>query len=500
MQDRWRYIDNRIVYFVDRAESNVYDYGLLLDVFISSVYFIIAYFAIKHLSKVRIKNDKLRSTFIYGWFFRVAGALFIYFFYLLYYGSGDTINYLRDANVMATMLYEMPAHSLYYFYMSVTQKNFLDTLLELNDVYYYAKYKNSYFLNYIIDYNSEMVALFTMPFTILGAGVRYATLIIVATVSFLASWMIYITFLRQYPRYARMLSLPLLYLPSLNVWTGSPFKETYALIGISILIYGAYEFLYLRRWFCLPIMAFGLWLAYTVKPYVALSILPWIVIWVYLTLNKRMAHPLYKYFFSPVLFLFFIGTSYYGVLSLAEGTPKYSLDNIPKQAYLVYTDLKQNYTYYQETGGSVYDIGDFEPTVSGMLSKFPIATFTAMFRPFIWEANKPVILLAALETIVVLMIVIVNIFRYGVIGIIRKIVSDPFLIFCFGYSIFFLFMIGLTSGNFGNLVRYRVPGYIFFLGGLFVAFGKLRDEANRHRSWQQWSRSRFGGGSARLAG
>jgi hypothetical protein len=135
-----------------------------------------------------------------------------------------------------------------------------------------------------------------------------------------------------------------------------------------------------------------------------------------------------------------------------------------------------------------------------MLSKFPIATFTAMFRPFIWEANKPVILLAALETIMVLVMVIVNIFRYGVIGIIRKIVSDPFLIFCLGYSIFFLFMVGLTSGNFGNLVRYRVPGYIFFLAGLFVAFGKLRDEANRRRSGQQWSRSRISGGSARLAG
>jgi hypothetical protein len=500
MQDKWRYIDTRIVYFVDLAESNVYDYGLFLDVFISSVYFIIAYFAIKYISNIRIKNDKLRSTFIHGWFLRVAGAFFVFLFYLLYYNGGDTINYLRDAKVMATMLYEMPVHSLYYFYRSVIRKSFLDTLLESNDVYYYAKYKNSYFLNYIIDYNSEMVALFTMPFMILGAGVRYATLVIVATVSFLASWMIYITFLRQYPRYARMLSLPLLYLPSLNVWTGSPFKETYALIGVSILIYGTYRFLYLRRWFWLLMMVFGLWMAYTVKPYVALSILPWIVVWVYLTLNKRIANPLYKYFFSPFLFLFFIGTSYYGVLFLAEGTSKYSLDNIPKQAYLVYTDLKQNYTYYQETGGSVYDIGEFEPTVSGMLSKFPIATLTAMFRPFIWEANKPVILLAALETIMVLVIVTVNIFRYSLISVIRKIVSDPFLIFCFGYSIFFLFMMGLTSGNFGNLVRYRVPGYIFFLGGLFVAFGKLRDEVNRHRSWQQWSRSRFSGGSARLAG
>jgi hypothetical protein len=42
-------------------------------------------------------------------------------------------------------------------------------------------------------------------------------------------------------------------------------------------------------------------------------------------------------------------------------------------------------------------------------------------------------------------------------------------------------MVGLTSGNFGNLVRYRVPGYIFFMSALFVTFGKLRDAAYRYR-------------------
>jgi len=247
------------------------------------------------------------------------------------------------------------------------------------------------------------------------------------------------------------------------------------------MIYGIYEILYQRKWLWLPLVIFGVWMTYTVKPYVALAILPWAAMWVYLTLNKSMRHPLYRYFFSPILFFIFIGISYLGILSLGSETGKYSLKNIPEQAYLVYTDLTQNYTYYQETGGSVYDIGDFEPTVGGMLSKFPIATLTAMYRPFLWEAGKPVILMAALETFVLLILTLINLLRYGILGVIKRAVSDPFLIFCFGYSVFFLFMVGLTSGNFGNLVRYRVPGYIFFMSALFVTFGKLRDAAYRYR-------------------
>ena len=483
MRPELRAIGSRL--FVPPAWTNIkpYEYNPLIDVFVALFYFLMIFLFLRNLSRRKIRNRFLQKAFILGWLFRVGGGIFIYTFYAWYYGGGDTINYLKDAQAMLIMIYEMPLQALQYFILAIVKKDFFSTLLLNNDVYYFVRYKATYFLSYLIDYNSEMVAFFTLPFIFFAAGSRYTALVLVATASFLASWAIYRIFLRQYPRYAKPLALPLLYLPSLSVWTGSPFKETYAIMGLSLMLYGIYEILHRRKWLWLPLVIFGLWMAYTVKPYVALAILPWTVIWVYLTLNKSTRHPLYRYFFSPILFFMFAGLSYLGILSLGAETGKYSLTNIPTQAYLVYTDLKQNYTYYQETGGSVYDIGDFEPTFGGMLSKFPIATLTAMYRPFLWEARKPVILMAALETFVLLTLTLINLLRYGILGVIRKAISEPFLVFCFGYSIFFLFMVGLTSGNFGNLVRYRIPGYIFFISALFVTFGKLRDAAHRHRRW-----------------
>ncbi len=500
MRPDWRYIDARYVLPPGWTHLRAYEFHPIIEFIIASFYFVIIYYLMRYIAERRVKSRSLKSHFVYGWLTRVTGGLFIYLFYSFYYGGGDTISYVNDAKIILTLIYEMPLESLHYLFLSIKDKDFLGALLSSNDVYYFAKYRSAYFLQYWFDYNSEMVALFTVPFIVIAVGSQYASLIVVSTISFLASWFIYLVFIEHYPKYAKMLSFPLLYLPSLNVWTGSPFKETYAIIGISLLVYGTYQLLHRDKWLWIPFMAFGAWMTYTVKPYVALAILPWLLIWIYFSLNKKVNHPLYRYFISPIMLLLFAGLAYLGLLLLGEQTKKYSLENIPRQAHLVYMDLKYNYTYYQETGGSVYDIGEFEPTIPGMVSKFPIATLTAIFRPFLWEANKTVILLASLETFILLIITFINILRHGIIRITRQAFSDPFLIFCFGYSIFFLFMVGLTSGNFGNLVRYRVPGYIFFLSALFVGFGKLRDEGNRYRRWQQRAWGSTGGRPAGLAG
>ncbi|RMF51107.1 MAG: hypothetical protein D6750_04115, partial [Bacteroidetes bacterium] len=134
-----------------------------------------------------------------------------------------------------------------------------------------------------------------------------------------------------------------------------------------------------------------------------------------------------------------------------------------------------------ETGGSVYDLGPLEPTLSSFLSKFPLATFTALFRPFLTEGRKGVILLASLETTFMIILFIYLSFRHNIFKIIRRIYKERVLFYFFVLSIFLLAFIGLTSGNFGNLVRYRVPPYFFFWIIFFVAVQKVAYEADHRR-------------------
>ncbi|MCS7296599.1 MAG: hypothetical protein RMK19_03790 [Bacteroidia bacterium] len=226
----------------------------------------------------------------------------------------------------------------------------------------------------------------------------------------------------------------------------------------------------------------ALYFAYAVKPYIVISLIPVLGLIIVTNFNlKATTHALnyliYPFFATAVLF-----GSWYLLQVAAESTGKYSFQNVATQAYLSYVDLTRHESYYHITmGGSVYDIGEFEPTIPGMLSKFPIAFYTGLFRPFLWEARKPIILLTSLEITAFSLFLLYGLLKYGVWRVLRGILENPWSIVFMIFSVFFIYMMGLTSGNFGNLVRYRVPGLFFFYTVIFATYGKLAREVDYRR-------------------
>jgi hypothetical protein len=144
-----------------------------------------------------------------------------------------------------------------------------------------------------------------------------------------------------------------------------------------------------------------------------------------------------------------------------------SIDNMLKLASEKSTDLKQS--YYE---GNSFDIGEYDPTISGVLSKFPIATITGLFRPFLWESKNIVMILSGLENAIFLLILL-YIFFNKPIGVIKAITSNPLVLFCFIFSIFFAFSVAISTSNFGAMVRLRIPQIPFLLSGLVIVnYGK----------------------------
>ena len=130
----------------------------------------------------------------------------------------------------------------------------------------------------------------------------------------------------------------------------------------------------------------------------------------------------------------------------------------------VQRDLKQDYY-----GGSTFDIGDFEASPISMLSKAHLAITAALFRPFLWEAGNAVMLVSALENFILLVLSIYLLIKVRVIYLFRLILKHHLLVFSFTFSVFFAFCIGLTTSNFGSMVRYKIPAMPFFLAALIIA-------------------------------
>jgi hypothetical protein len=82
-------------------------------------------------------------------------------------------------------------------------------------------------------------------------------------------------------------------------------------------------------------------------------------------------------------------------------------------------------------------------------------------------------LISALENTFLILLTLRIFFKAGPINFFSLIFKEPLLIFSFVFAIFFSFSVGLTTANFGALVRYKIPALPFYLCTLFILEKKI---------------------------
>jgi hypothetical protein len=114
-----------------------------------------------------------------------------------------------------------------------------------------------------------------------------------------------------------------------------------------------------------------------------------------------------------------------------------------------------NVTARTGQGGSV-----FTPVPLSSPFGVPAAIATVLFRPFLWEVRNPQMLLAALESLALLVLLALSWKRFRQFPKYWR--TSPFLVFSMGYLAAFILAFS-SFGNFGILVRQRVLMLPFFL-------------------------------------
>jgi hypothetical protein len=120
--------------------------------------------------------------------------------------------------------------------------------------------------------------------------------------------------------------------------------------------------------------------------------------------------------------------------------------------------------------GSKYDLGKIEPTPIGMATKIPAGIIVTLFRPYLWEVKKPIMLLSSLEGLAFIILTLMVFYKVGFFNTIKKIAKDPNLLFFFIFSMIFAFAVGISTGNFGTLSRYKIPCMPFFAALLLILY------------------------------
>jgi hypothetical protein len=193
-------------------------------------------------------------------------------------------------------------------------------------------------------------------------------------------------------------------------------------------------------------------------------IFPAILVWVSYFRIMNIKNSLVRLVLLPALVIFLISASVFTLQRLENELGKFSLENAISTIEVSQADLKRSEQY----GENYFDIGEFDGSWTGLLSKFPVAITAGFFRPFIWESRSVVMALGGLENLWLLGLAIFTLFQAGPRFLLRCVTSIPIVLMAFMFAILFSFLVGVTTPNFGALVRFKIPLIPLFVTSLYV--------------------------------
>jgi hypothetical protein len=276
----------------------------------------------------------------------------------------------------------------------------------------------------------------------------------------------------MYPNMERKFVIAILYMPSLIFWGSGILKDTITFSAACLFTYCIYSTFIKKqkRITNISLLILSSFALITVKPYIFVALLPGAAIWLSFSRISSIKNAFIKFSIAPlILIVAFAGTtSIMGALGGSLGSYN-SVESALNKAVLTKNDLTRD-----AYGKNSFDIGTYDATVFGILSKFPQAVVAGLFRPFLWDVTNPVMLISAIENTFLIFLTLRVLLKVGPINFFSLIFKEPLLIFSFVFAIFFSFSVGLTTANFGALVRYKIPALPFYLCTLFILEEKIK--------------------------
>lgn len=435
----------------------------IADLIITPIFIIFLYFYARAIQKRRIDEFPEYRYYLLGLSVKIGGGISLGLIYALYYGGGDATQYYQDAVCLVKLQFKDP--SSFFIVMR-------DGLNRANYIYFDT---DTGFPVYFRDSATFFVVRIVWVAVLLGLTSFLGATIMMAWLSFEGIWRLYKVFIYEFPMLKRQMAIAILFIPSVFFWGSGLLKDT---ITFSCIGYFTYSFhsLFIRKKNIIlnaVIIYISFYFILSIKPYLVLGLLPGSLLWVTSNLLGKLKGSIIKVGSAPLLVVFSIVFGYLMLDNLNEDLGNYSLDKVLQRAVITQLDLKSD--YYK---GNSFDIGAFEPTMQGMLSKAPQAIAATLFRPTIFEVRNIVMFFSGLENALILLFTIKVLFRVRIFGLLRYFTAHHLLTFSLIFSLFLAFAIGISTSNFGSLVRYKIPAMPFYVASLYIIsyLDSLRDK------------------------
>jgi hypothetical protein len=330
------------------------------------------------------------------------------------------------------------------------------------DVYRYAS-KIPFYQNP----QSYMVIRLAALFDLITFSTYTATAVLFSVLSFCGSWLLFNAFYQLKPTQAKLLAMAVLFLPSVVFWGSGLLKDTVTMACLGVATYYIFK-LVINRQFRISyivlviLVLYGL---YVIKIYILMIFLPAIILWIFIYNFQRIKSTVIRIMAAPFVLILAAVSGYYAALSAVEDNAKYAFDSLAKTAQITAYDIR---FWTGRDAGSGYTLGELDGTWNSLVRLAPEAINVSLFRPYLWEVTNPLMAIAAIESI--LFIVLTAYVLFYSRGWLITALKDPTVIFCLTFSLVFAFAVGVSTFNFGTLMRYKIPLLPYYLVALIFIF------------------------------
>lgn len=390
-------------------------------------------------SKYYVRTDH-KLYFISGACAKLLSGLAFWFLVVVVLSSeSDSMTYLNASLAWKELFYEDPTDYLSHFFYSSES---------ISGVF--TRQPRAVFFVKIV----SLISLIT------GGSYLINTLYF-SLVAFSGSWFLFTRLLHTDKQKSNLWWLMLFLFPGLFIWTSGILKETivvtslFVLIGIYLDYRNRTKGIFFRDALLLII---SVTLLIKAKYYVAAVFMPMLAFAFYgefIKRNERFGRGAVKYLLPFVLLVS-------AILFVVNLSPNFEPGNLLNRIVIDHNRLLK-LSVNEEFR---INYSDFNPSYYSFVKNAPMALFSGLFRPFIWEGSRPLQILAGLQNSVLLLAVIFATLQQFVY---KR--FPPFEIcILLTYSVIMATFLAFSTPNFGTLERYKIlyqPFLLIALAGYF---------------------------------
>ena len=434
------------------------------DMAVFPLCFLVLFFILRAKAK-RHKDPRIRMLYFRAFYFKL---ICVFAFVLLsefYFKGGDTGLYFQATQDMRAAIADNPDN----FWVSLFSQK-LTMKSPLFDFFYYDGYQYDLTYNYMFNtsnffppklalipsylfFNSYLCVSMCFAFFALGGCIR-----------------LFKTFYHFYPKLYREIAFACLFLPSVTYWSSGLLKDPVCLGSVGFISYAFLNIFVLKRkiFISVAILIICGFLLYFIKVYILLVLVLAMLIWQFAEFNKLVENKTLRNIFAGITFAVgaAVGLLLLNYLTSTEAGQQYQLDDFMGNAEYQ-RELYTKVAIHSGTTGSNFTISTKNPVL------LVLAGLSATFyRPFLWEVNTPIVLLAVFESSIFLFLTLYFVYKRGLLTFFKQSFGEPRMLMSFVFAFVFAVAVGISSANFGALSRYKIPCMPFYLVLMILLYDK----------------------------